>query len=638
MMDKSGNVDKLKAKTRQFPTSPGVYVMRDSRGTIIYVGKAKSLKARASSYFTGEKDLKTRFLVEKAADIEAILTATEYEALVLENNLIKRHNPRYNINLKDGKSYPVIRITNEEFPRVFRTRRIIRDGSTYFGPYPNVKAVDIYIELIHKLYPLRRCRVLKKRESPCLYHHIGRCPAPCIGNIDKEEYGKSIRKIRGMLSGRTIGFRKELEKQMRDEASRLEFERAAELRDALVSLDVLDAEPAVMDFREVARDFVDYVASGRHVVFAVIKMRGGQVSGRELYINEYAGTPAEALPEFLMQYYSETGRERPGKLFLPSHPGGLVERFFDEDSHVVSVGTEEDPPVAAGKKLPKRIIPAIAVPVEKKDMAVQAMVRQNAGAELDKLIREEGDRPALEELKSVLSLPRVPRRIEGFDIAQLNGKHTVASLISFIDGRPDKAGYRHYKIRSTAGEVDDYKAISEAVARRYQRLLNEEKPLPDLILVDGGKGQVSSAYRVLQALDLHEKISLAGLAKRDEEIWRPGADKPVRLPEGDPGLRVLQHVRDETHRFATTHNQKLRSKDLTLTTLEGVPGIGPSKSAKLLTTYRSLEGIYDQSTEEIAKTAGVGTEVAETVRAFLGRALESREVGKEAREGKPRSG
>lgn len=587
--------------------------MRDVRGTIIYVGKAKSLRARASSYFTGEKDIKTRFLVERAADIEAILTATEYEALVLENNLIKRHSPRYNINLKDGKSYPVIRITNEKYPRVFRTRRIIRDGSVYFGPYPNVKAVDIYIDLIHKLYPLRRCRTLKKRESPCLYHHINRCPAPCVGKIDSEDYGKMIRKIRSMLSGKTVGFRKELDKQMRDAATALEFERAAELRDALLSLDVLDTEPAVMDFREVSRDYIDYVASGRHVVFAVILMRGGQVSGRELYMNEYGGTPAEALPEFLIQYYSETGRERPDRLFLPESHDNLVGRFFADGT-----GT----------------VPKIAVPTEKKDMAVQAMVRQNAGAELDKLIREEGDRPALEELKAVLGLPRVPRRIEGFDIAQLHGKHTVASLISFLDGRPDRAGYRHYKILSTAGQIDDYKAISEAVARRYQRLVNEDRPLPDLILVDGGKGQVSSAFKVLQALDLDGKISLAGLAKRDEEIWCPGADKPVRLPEGDPGLRVLQHVRDETHRFATSHNQKLRSKDLTLATLEGVPGIGPSKSAKLLTTYKSLEGIYDRSSDEIARTAGVAEDVAETVREFLGRALESREKAKDSRDGK----
>ena len=604
MCDEHRKVDELRAKAAAFPSSPGVYVMRGASGKVIYVGKAKSLRTRASSYFTRGKDLKTRFLVDKTADIEAILTATEYEALMLENNLIKRHAPRYNINLKDGKSYPLIRITNEPFPRVFRTRRIIRDGSEYYGPFPNVKAVDIYIDLIHKLMPVRRCRTLRKREHPCLYHHIGRCPAPCAGRIDEAEYGRVIRKIKALLAGRTVGFRRELEREMKAAAADLAFERAAELRDAMHSLDALDSEPAVMDFREEARDYVDYAASGRHLVFGVIQMRGGQVTGREIYVNQYPGETSEALGEFLIQYYSETGRERPGRLMLPERPGDLVERFFAEG--------EGGPP-------------EVTLPNEKRDMAVMAMVRQNVEAELDRIIRDEGDRPALEELKEVLSLPRTPMRIEGFDVAQLHGKYTVASLVSFQDGRPDRAGYRHYRIRSTAGEVDDYKSIAEAVARRYQRLISEEKPLPDLILVDGGKGQVSAAMKVLEALELSDRVSLAGLAKKDEEVWLPGAARPVRLPDGDPGLRILQHVRDETHRFATAHNRRLRGRELSLSTLEGVPGIGPAKSARLITSFKSLEGIYDRSAAEIAKTAGVAEAVAETVREFLGRTIESRE-------------
>ncbi len=594
----------LKTKSAAFPPSPGVYVMRDAHGKILYVGKAKNLKSRVSSYFSTGKNLKTTFLMRKTADIETILTSTEYEALLLENNLIKHHSPRYNISLKDGKSYPVIRVTADKFPRVFRTRHIVKDGSVYYGPYPNAKTVDIYIDLIQKLFPLRRCKKLIKRNAPCLYHHIGRCSAPCVDRIDEADYGKMTKKIRTLLSGRTIGFRKEIKTKMREAAANLEFERAAEFRDALHSLNLLNAEPVMMDFKEKSRDYIDYAASGEYIVFAVIQMRGGQVMDRQIFINEYAGSREEALPEFLIQYYSETGRERPGTLYIPNSPDAFIDRFFAGDEGM-----------------------RIKVPEQKSDLAVLAMVKQNAGAELDRLVRKHGDLPSLEELKIVLNLSKVPRRIEGFDISQLQGKHTVASLVSFQDGRPDKSGYRHYSIRSTAGAVDDYKSIAEAVARRYQRILNEDKAaLPDLILVDGGRGQVSSALKVLKALELDDRVPLIGLAKRDEEIWLPHAAEPVRLPTGDPCLRILQHVRDETHRFATSHNKRLRSKDLTLSTLEAVPGIGPAKSSRLLTTYKSLEGIYDKSADEIARTARVGNEVAETVREFLGKKLDHREI------------
>lgn len=615
MSNQEGRIDELRAKSSSLPPTPGVYIMRDAQGKVIYVGKAKSLKSRVSSYFKGVQDLKTGFLVKGTADIEAIHTTTEYEALVLEDSLIKRHVPRYNINLKDGKSYPVIRITAERFPRVFRTRRIIRDGSDYFGPYPDVKAVDIYIDLIYKLYPLRRCKSFKSRQFPCLYAHIGRCSAPCTGAVDEAEYGKSIKKIRALLAGRTIGFRKEVERKMKAAAAKLAFEHAAELRDALKTLDALDADYTMVDSAEDSRDYIDYVASGRHIVFAVIQMRGGQVLDRQIYINEYAGDIGEALPEFLLQYYAKTSHRPPRALFIPKLPDPLIERFFGEDGE--------------GENRPQ-----IMIPTKKRDMAVLAMVRQNAEAELDRLVREEGDLPALEELSRVLSLPRVPRRIEGFDVAQLHGKHTVASRVSFQDGRADKGNYRLYKIRSTDGAIDDYKSIAEAVARRYQWLLNEGKTMPDLILIDGGRGQVSAALKVLESLELNEKVSLLGLAKKKEEIWLPHRTDPVRLPLGDPGLRVLQHVRDEAHRIATAHNQRLRAKDLALSTLEGIPGIGPARSAKLLTTYKTLESIYSQSSTEIAKTAGVNDAVGETIREFLGRTLESRGIGKDAREGK----
>ena len=599
--------DELRKKAQQLPDDPGVYVMRDKRGTVVYIGKAKSLRARVSSYFSDVKDIKTRFLVEKIADFDVIFTATEFDALVLENSLIKNHLPKYNISLKDGKSYPVIRITPGPFPRVFKTRKIVRDGSSYFGPYTNARAVEIYIDMIYKLYQLRRCRVFRKRDRSCLYHHIGRCSAPCVGKISDEEYGRIIRKIKVMLSGKALGFKKELERQMREAAARLAFERAGELRDALRSLEFLGADQSIVDSKDETKDYIDYAASGQYAVFAVMKMRGGQIVDRELYVNEYGGLAAEALPEFLIQYYTQTGKKFPSRIYLPEHPGSLVDKFFSENGSAV---------------------PKLLIPTEKKDFVVQRMTRLNARAELDSLVGKEGNRLTLEMLREILSLSRTPRRIEGFDIAQLGGRHTVASMVAFVDGQPERVAYRHYKVLSTGGEVDDFKAIAEVIARRYQRLLNEEKPLPDLILVDGGRGQVSAAWGVLEALSLSGRISLVGLAKKNEELWQPGSSESVKLPEDDPGLRVLKHVRNEAHRFATSHNQRLRAKDIKLTTLEGVPGIGPVKSAKLLEQYRSLEGIYDQTSNEIAKTAGVGMEVAETLRNFLGCALENKKPDK----------
>jgi len=587
----------LRDKVRDFPPSPGVYIMKDNRKKIIYVGKARNLKNRVYSYFSGKKEGKTAFLVSRIHEIETIHTETEYEALILENNLIKKWKPRYNIRLKDGKTYPVIRITHEPYPRVFRTRRLVNDKSIYFGPFSDVKAADLYMELIRKIFPIRRCSSMKGRKEPCLYYHMKRCSAPCVKKITPEDYGQYIRKIRSLLSGKTVQLKEELNREMRQASRDLAFEKAAELRDAIASIEQLSAGQTVQDFDTRRRDYLLALSNGSVYVFVMMQFREGKAAGREIFVSDFAGDPEEALQDFVLQYYIEETREAPSQLFMETDQPELIETFFREE---------------------KNILLRVEKPRSKRDKAIMSMARENGLMELDKRLRKKGDLSALEELKNVLGLRKVPRRIEGFDIAQLKGRYTVASLISFKDGAPDRKNYRHFRMESMKpGEIDDFKAISEAVARRYSRVLNEDLERPDLVLIDGGKGQVSAAWSVLQALGLAGEIQLCGLAKREELIFLPGKSEPVDLPEGDPGLRVLQNVRDETHRFATSYNQKLRRRDITLTTLESVPGIGKKRSEKLLTHYGSLDVMKDYSAQELAETAGVALEVAETLKIYL---------------------
>lgn len=595
LMDK--HIKELRDKVRDFPPSPGVYIMKDSRKKIIYVGKALNLKNRVYSYFSGKKEGKTAFLVSRVQDIETIHTETEYEALILENNLIKKWKPRYNIRLKDGKTYPVIRITHEPYPRVFRTRSLVNDKSIYFGPFSDVKAADIYMEIIRKIFPIRRCSSMKGRKEPCLYYHMKRCSAPCVKKISPEDYAQYIRKIRSLLSGKTVQLLEEMNKEMRQASKDLAFEKAAELRDAISSIEQLSAGQTVQDFDTRRRDYLLALSNGSVYVFVMMQFREGKAAGREIFVSDFAGDPDEALQDFVCQYYIEETRDPPSQLFLETGDTELIETFFREE---------------------KGITIKVEKPRSKRDQSIIAMARENGLMELDKRLRKKGDLSALEELKAVLGLRKIPHRIEGFDIAQLKGRYTVASLISFKDGAPDRKNYRHFRMESMKpGEIDDFKAISEAVARRYTRVLNEDLERPDLVLIDGGKGQVSAAWSVLQALGLAGEIQLCGLAKREELIYLPDRSDPVDLPEGDPGLRVLQNVRDETHRFATSYNQKLRRRDITLTTLESVPGIGKKRSEKLLTHYGSLDAMNQHSAGELANTAGVALEVAETLKVYL---------------------
>ncbi|OQY32316.1 MAG: excinuclease ABC subunit C [Spirochaetaceae bacterium 4572_59] len=598
MENSKERVNRLINQIKDFPLSPGVYLMKDEHEKIIYIGKALKLKNRVRSYFSGEKDIKTKTLLTKIHHIDHIVTASEYEALLLENNLIKKWNPRYNINLKDGKSYPVIRVTNEEFPRIFRTRTIIEDGSRYYGPYPDVKVLDETMALINKMFPLRRCRKMKKRENPCLYYHMAKCSAPCCGLISKEDYRKNINRAKNLLSGKTVGLEKDLLREIKRASDVLEFEKAADIRDLLLSIQKLQMEQKVEDFQEESRDYIGVDVAGNFYAFAVIQMRSGKLLGKETFRNEYYGTENEAIQEFILSYYSSVDRDFPQRVFVPLKERALIEEYLKKE-------------VAGAENL------KLELPVSKRDLAVLNMAVENARMDLARKLQDMGNKPALEDLKTLLGLKSIPRRIEGFDIAQLDGHFTVSSLISFKDGKPDRKNYRHYNIRSLKGDIDDYKAISEAVARRYTRIMNEGKDKPDLILIDGGKGQVNAAWSVIQALGL--SIPIAGLAKKEEMIFLPGEKEPIDLPEGDRALRILQHVRDETHRFATEHNQKLRKKTLSLSSLENIPGIGPSRSKKLLIGFGSMENLYEAKAEEISRKAGISLEAAEMVKMYLDR-------------------
>lgn len=594
--------DELKNSIREFPTDPGVYLMKDGEDRILYVGKAKNLRARLRSYFARDVVIKTRILMSHVDHIDYILTGNEYEALLLENNLIKQHSPRYNINLKDGKSYPVIRITADEYPRVFRTRRIVQDGSTYFGPFPGVTRLEAYLELIDRLYPLRKCRTpdLKPRKQPCLYWHIGRCAAVCAGKTTREEYLERIDRIRDLLSGKTAELRRDLTARMEAASRALDFEKAAEYRDSLQGIEEVETEQRIFDFDPEVRDYIGYAARDELVTFVVFQMRAGKLIGSNVFHGDLPGNDEENLLEFVLQFYSATSKP-PRELYTSGTLGDLesVARYFREE-----LGAEV----------------TLKTPETSRDASVLRLCTENARQELEKRVRERGDLPALEELARILSLPHPPLRIEGFDIAHMGGTNTVASLVSFSNGVPDKSEYKRFRIRTLkAGQIDDFASMREVIARRYTRVKNEKLPRPDLILIDGGVGQVNAAQEILTALEL--PVPVVGLAKRNEELFVPGRHEPIRLPEGAPPLRVLQHVRDEAHRFATTYRAGLQKRDVVTSVLERVPGVGPKRSARIMRAFPQAESLIETPVDIIAKSTGVSEEQAHAVQELLRREL-----------------
>ena len=605
--------DPIREKLRHLPARPGVYLMKGGAGAILYVGKAKSLRSRVRSYFGGShpESLKTRELVRRIHDFDTIVVNSEAEALILENNLIKEHHPRFNINLRDDKTYPYIKVTlGERFPRVLVTRRLPRDGSRYFGPYTDVRRMRQVLEVVKRLYTVRSCHYNLPTEAParpCLDYHIGRCLAPCVGLQPEEEYRAMLEEVLDVLSGHTRRAAARIRAEMDEAAAQLQFERAAELRDALGHLDKLEAQQKVVDVEGTDRDVVGLARDRDQACGVVLRIREGKLLGREtIFLDNLEGEPDETvLSTFVARFYTvlsaEAGADLPPEVLLPDD---------FEDRPVL----EELLRTRAGRAVRTH------VPQRGEKTRLVALAGQNARHLLEerKLLGNGGGGRApdsLYELQELLELPAVPRMIVCFDISHTQGSETVASAVVFVNGQPDKSEYRRLRIRGDWGN-DDYRSMQEVVGRYFRRRLEEQKPLPELVVIDGGKGQLGAARSALEALELAQ-LTAIGLAKREEEVILSGRADPVRLPRRSPALRLLQRLRDEAHRFAVTYNRKLRTKRTIRSELAEIPGVGAARQQALLERFGSLRAVRAATAEEIAGVPGFGRGLAESVVRFL---------------------
>lgn len=608
----------LAAKLASLPSGPGVYQFRNAKGKVIYVGKAKNLRARVRSYFRGteKQSGKTRVLVTHIEDIEIILTSSEVEALILENNLIKELRPRYNVNLKDDKTYPYLVITNEPFPRVLLTREVRRDGSTRFGPYTEAGQLRAILDLIGSIFPVRSCRFSLTEENitagkftVCLDYHIQKCKGPCEGLQSEAEYLQMIDEIVRLLKGRTAALIRQLHERMLAAAEALRFEEAAELKLQLSGLQRYAERQKVVSEDALDRDVFAIAVDEDDACGAAFRIREGKLLGSRRFIlrNTSGEEQAALLGRVLEKYYLESPEPLPDELFLQM----ALER---EDEAALRALLERKRQEEGGRgKGPKLVVP------QKGDKAhLVAMCRQNARHHLAEWLvqkrkrgeaaREHAGTAALQE---VLRLPKRPDRIECFDNSHFQGTDYVSSMVCFVGGRPKKSDYRKFRLQSFEGS-DDYAAMEEVLQRRYGGSLVDELPMPDLVVVDGGKGQVNAAYRTLQALGL--QLPVIGLAKRLEEVFAPNTSDPWNLPKTSPALRLLQQLRDESHRFAVTYHRKLRTKRTLQTELTTIPGIGEKSAFALLERFGSAEGVAAARLEELE--AAVGKSKAEAIYSY----------------------
>ena len=605
----------LLKKLSGLPTRPGVYQHKDEHGKVLYVGKAKNLRARVNSYFHKSRKLdgRLRIMVAKIADVEVIVTDTEAEALILENILIKQLRPRYNINLRDDKTYPYICIKKENFPRVFSTRHIKRDGSKYFGPYTSVRSMNIMLQTIKSIFRIRTCSlrlapqaIAANKFDICLQYHIKKCDGPCVGYQSEEDYDRMIAQVEQLLNGKTGTLISLLRDEMESMADRSEFEEAAKLRDQVQALEkyaerqkVVSQDPIDRDMFAVAVDREENVACG-----VIFQMREGKIIGRQhKYLHQVDEKTDKLLMQVLLErYYTET-------TFFP-------------DEILLSGAAQDLRPVSDLLKSKKQGAVSIKEPLRGDKAALARMVQQNARLILDEYIlvrtrENEGKVPhVIEALQKDLRLPRLPRRIECFDISHLGGTDVVASCVVFVDGKPKSRDYRTYKIRSVGdGVSDDYQSMREVVGRRYAKVVEENGPWPDLVVIDGGKGQLSSAVEALRSVEAYGKFPVVGLAKRLEEVFFPGDSDSVYIAKTSASLQLLQRTRNEAHRFAVSFQRKQRSKRTLHSELLDIPGIGPKTVRKLIRVFGSVRRVRLASHDDLVEAAGPSA--AQNIRAHF---------------------
>ncbi len=586
----------VQEKLKTLPDSPGVYLMKNLQGKIIYVGKAIVLKNRVRQYFQSNKNhsVKVRAMVAKIADFETIVTASEVEALILECNLIKKHRPRYNVCLKDDKSYPYLKLTlNEDFPRVFITRRIIDDGSKYFGPYTNSQAVKDSLELLRKLFPLRTCKTLGKR--PCLEYHINRCLAPCVNKISRADYADLVKATEKFLEGKTADVERDLTAKISQAAESLNFELAAKLRDILLSVKkISEKQKIVTDTGDL--DAIGISRLNAEVCAQIFFIRDGKVTGRESFLLNGAADESDekVISEFIKQYYSRT-KISATEILLPI-------TLSDDDTKILAEWL--------GVKIfePKRGVKKSLV-----EMAIENAEKYLAELSARQELKTAQTSRAVEDLQKFLHLPKLPRKMECFDISHFQGAETVASMVVFENGEPSKKNYRRYKIRSTEGKPDDFMSMREVTSRRYGKLTAEE--LPDLIVIDGGIGQLNSALEIIRGFG-HE-VPVVGLAKEFELIFVEGESEPLELPRDSQALYLMQRIRDEAHRFAITYHRKLRRARNLKSELDNIVGIGTRRREELLKTFGTIDKIKSATLDELLTVPGMNRTAAESLINFF---------------------